>query len=494
MQKEARFQAGWKTQEQERERLARVQSAKLASLTGSRLILHKLAAENKIDLVRDTLRRSPEAISFVDHEQRTPVHVASFCGHHDVLALFLYSCREPNAAPVGAVSVAGRTALHEAALNNHVRCIELLLAKQDKQDINMVDVKGRTPLLLASMVGSVDAVRLLMEKECQLGVRDSTGRTEIDYLRENPAHSSLVLELTQLANRQAAKDAGQKELAAWLRMRNPPVEWEKTFSIAPASAQAADRVRKAWLGDEFDTINDTFFEGEPAPPHANLFKALAFGSTVEQGATTVEDMRYYLELYDKELCPKSLLILLAHARLCKLESTSVSTKWAGLLQAFAQRGGTEALRWLTTEESDWVTKGGLVTLTGASPDSVRSMSAKSSPILKEEWESLATEMKLSAQQRKPFDALLELVGLEEVKRIALRLFSETLADTRLKASNQASAIGPRTLNFVFAGNPGTGKTTVHFFMSFLVSSVADLGAGGGTVCGAAGTIGCSCWP
>ena len=66
-------------------------------------------------------------------------------------------------------------------------------------------------------------------------------------------------------------------------------------------------------------------------------------------------------------------------------------------------------------------------------------------------------------QRKPMEKLLRLIGLWKVKRHALQIYADVLADAKLAAAGMgqapdAAADAGKSLNFAFVGNPGTGKS------------------------------------
>ena len=61
---------------------------------------------------------------------------------------------------------------------------------------------------------------------------------------------------------------------------------------------------------------------------------------------------------------------------------------------------------------------------------------------------------LSDEQRAPMEELLRLVGLKRVKNAAISIYADMLANERLRRDGYDKAVTPRTLNFVFSGNPG----------------------------------------
>ena len=71
--------------------------------------------------------------------------------------------------------------------------------------------------------------------------------------------------------------------------------------------------------------------------------------------------------------------------------------------------------------------------------------------LQREWETLKET--LQPDQRKPMDDLMQMVGIDGVKRRALEIYDSVLSSKSL--SSQEPRDGEqRTLNFAFVGNPG----------------------------------------
>jgi DNA polymerase III delta prime subunit len=81
--------------------------------------------------------------------------------------------------------------------------------------------------------------------------------------------------------------------------------------------------------------------------------------------------------------------------------------------------------------------------------------------------------------------LLAMVGLKAVKEQALAIYFDVLSDKKLRDTQHKASCAPRSLNFLFAGNPGVGKSTVGQLFAKLLSE-AGARAGG---CGCIGGMG-----
>ncbi len=85
----------------------------------------------------------------------SPLHLASFSGHYNILTLLLH-----NGAEVNTPDEHGRTALHHAAQQGYTSIVELLLGWG--ADPCVLDVQGLSALHLAVGGGHEDVVRVLL--------------------------------------------------------------------------------------------------------------------------------------------------------------------------------------------------------------------------------------------------------------------------------------------------------------------------------------------
>jgi ankyrin repeat protein len=81
----------------------------------------------------------------------------------------------------------GPTALHIAAHNNNLPMVKELLTRG--LDVNWAPVDGVTPLHYAAAYGGPDLVRFLLVKGARKDLRDSAGRTPLDFLQFTRAHA-----------------------------------------------------------------------------------------------------------------------------------------------------------------------------------------------------------------------------------------------------------------------------------------------------------------
>ncbi|KAL2323598.1 hypothetical protein Fmac_027977 [Flemingia macrophylla] len=90
----------------------------------------------------------------------------------------------------------GRTAIHVAAREGHVRVIEFCVSMGGNP--NLADWKGWTPLHYAAWGGHVEAVECLLECSDVKGARDREGRTAFSVAAERHAHSQVRRRLVDL--------------------------------------------------------------------------------------------------------------------------------------------------------------------------------------------------------------------------------------------------------------------------------------------------------
>jgi ankyrin repeat protein len=106
------------------------------------------------------VERDPADVHRRATDDFTPLHLASFFGHPEAVALLLAAGADPNAEASNAFLSRVRP-LHSAAARGHVQCCRLLL--EHGAEVNAEQEGGSTALAAARALGSGELVALLLE-------------------------------------------------------------------------------------------------------------------------------------------------------------------------------------------------------------------------------------------------------------------------------------------------------------------------------------------
>lgn len=128
-----------------------------------------------------------------DNQGRTPLQLASFDGHTDVVELLLNELAEQD-ADVDQRDGFGRTALMYASTAANVPTVRVLL--DAGADPNVVDKEENfTPLMFAAAEGQTEVVSVLLDAGADPSVTDADGETALDFARSG-GHTAVVERLT----------------------------------------------------------------------------------------------------------------------------------------------------------------------------------------------------------------------------------------------------------------------------------------------------------
>jgi hypothetical protein len=156
------------------------------------------------DLAEQLIAKHPEHVNARGGYETTPMHIAAFSGHADILSLLLDhgadvdgqgrllhtplhraayggnleagQCLIDHGADINARSSLNWTPLHCAANYKQVEFIRMLLECGARTDFQ-TSSRGETPLHEAVGVNCIEAVRLLLEHGADVNSRDKSGRT-----------------------------------------------------------------------------------------------------------------------------------------------------------------------------------------------------------------------------------------------------------------------------------------------------------------------------
>lgn len=352
----------------------------------------------------------------------------------------------------------GRTALHEAAHYGHLEAARWLL--HAAAQVNAQDNGRNTPLILACMDGHTAMAELLIGAGADISLRRGDGKSALHILKANGA-SAVADKLETLASRRDIDAVVHAEFNRWKQEK--PARFGYKFISRNAETGAAAAALDVIRNCKFDVLADSpFSSGESTNPHCNVYLGLAYTGCAECSLSDAEEaLRKYESDADSN---KSGLLLLAFARVALRGSdkNNVSIRGLALLREF-EKTWSDAASWLTDAERALL-KGGAkrkAENVSSSHYSASGGGANEDPI-RREWNRIKAAEKLTQAQCKPMEELLDMVGLDAVKNVALNIFTDMIADKRLAALGHTGATGARALNFAFVGNPGTGKKKKEF--------------------------------
>ena len=129
------------------------------------------------DEIIDMVAEEEESLNGRDKHERTPLHLASWAGHADVVGELL----KEEGIEVRATAKDETSALHFACMRGNAEVASLLLAKGAK--VNGATKKGATPLTMAAQKGEPSLVDLLLKRGADPLARTKKGETALDLAK-----------------------------------------------------------------------------------------------------------------------------------------------------------------------------------------------------------------------------------------------------------------------------------------------------------------------
>jgi ankyrin repeat protein len=157
--------------------------------------LFESAATGALDRVERAVREAPDAVNTHAADGHTPLGLASFFGHADVVRFLLAHGASPEVASRNEMKV---RPLHAATARGDAAIVKMLLAAG--ADPNTRQQAGYLPLHEAARAGKTEIARALVEAGARTDLAEDTGHTAVDMARE----------------------AGHAELADWLARATRP--------------------------------------------------------------------------------------------------------------------------------------------------------------------------------------------------------------------------------------------------------------------------------
>lgn len=136
---------------------------------------------NDLQAVKDYVRKNTDIINAEDSENGSPLHLAAYRGHLDIVIFLI----EKN-ADINKKDKEGCTSLHHAVRNNQIEIIKFLISKG--ADLNATNLDGKTPICEAVHHSNkfkrgalTETAKYLISKGAKVNVRYESGFTPLHY-------------------------------------------------------------------------------------------------------------------------------------------------------------------------------------------------------------------------------------------------------------------------------------------------------------------------
>ena len=130
--------------------------------------------------VIEIIELHPPAVNNYAPDGFTPIGLAAFFGHHDVVLSLLKKGADPNRAANNPLKV---NALHAAVSKNSYDTVAMLI--EYGANVNQEQQSGIIPLHAAAHNGNLDLVKLLITNGADKNLKSDDGKDVISYAEEN---------------------------------------------------------------------------------------------------------------------------------------------------------------------------------------------------------------------------------------------------------------------------------------------------------------------
>lgn len=148
------------------------------------LHLHKAARSGDLAAAESLCEANPLALNSRDRLSRTPLHLAAWAGHVE-----LVKCLCKHKADVGAAAMDDTAAIHFASQKGHVEVVRELLASG--ASVKAKNRKGFTALHFASQNSHLELVKYLVKKGADIAAKTKGGQTALHVAEKDDVRDFL---------------------------------------------------------------------------------------------------------------------------------------------------------------------------------------------------------------------------------------------------------------------------------------------------------------
>ncbi|KAK3153433.1 hypothetical protein QOZ80_2BG0172480 [Eleusine coracana subsp. coracana] len=167
------------------------------------LPLHRAARLGDAAAADSVCESNPLAVNSRDRHSRTPLHLAAWAGHVEVVR-----CLCKHKADVGAAAMDDTAAIHFASQKGHVEVVRELLASG--ASVKAKNRKGLTALHLAAQNSHLDLVKYLVKKGSDITTKTKGGQTAL-HVAENDDVRAFLKECEQSLKKGAELTSVKKD-------------------------------------------------------------------------------------------------------------------------------------------------------------------------------------------------------------------------------------------------------------------------------------------
>jgi len=170
------------------------------------LHLHKAARSGDAAATESLCESNPLAVNSRDRLSRTPLHLAAWAGHVEVVR-----CLCKHKADVGAAAMDDTAAIHFASQKGHIEVVRELLAAG--ATVKAKNRKGFTALHFAAQNSHLDLVKYLVKKGVDVTAKTKGGQTAL-HVADNDDVRAFLKECEQSLKKGAELPSEKKDDSA----------------------------------------------------------------------------------------------------------------------------------------------------------------------------------------------------------------------------------------------------------------------------------------